>query len=424
MHRGAWRSGRAGGRRSPIWRCATPDAAPSSSSPARPSRAENRTGSSGTTRSYRPRSGTISIAVYCIERERWSLAPGNFSLGGHLAHPGLRLRTARGASQEGVWDEVKRRSTNAGVDSPTDNYNALFKDSALRRKIAACRRHFDGVPRAHTVGAVAVVTGRIVGADLFADPTLFNREWPRLFNSYAMDYFSGGILGHRELSPRRRIVPGHLPGPGVTAFIRAALAARYTPISTPGEGRLFQISGGSTGEALLWRGQALHVGLFGAPHAVAPRPTPALGSTPPCAPSAPSLRRGRQTPRNRPPQRRRAIPSTDIFHQHPHPRHAMKLDAPTHTHSTGRRAATIATAIALALSLALPASVAASGLLLPKEPALPPLAIKHQRVDIRVDNGVATASVEQVFLNTTKRNLEAGLRLPTAGRRGGVPTSP
>ena len=229
------------------------------------------------------RSGSLGIAVYCIERERWSPAPKSFSPGGHLAHPGLRRGAARGTSQEGVWDEVKRRSANAGVESPTDNFHALYQDGALRKKVAACRPHFDGLPRAQTVGAVAVVAGRIVGADLFADPNLFAREWPKLFHSYALDYFSAGIRWDRKTSSRRRVVPdhGHLPAPGVTAFIRSTLAARYTPVPTPGEGRLLQISGTSTGEALLWRGQALHVGLFGAPYAAAPTSPPPFAPRPP-----------------------------------------------------------------------------------------------------------------------------------------------
>lgn len=53
------------------------------------------------------------------------------------------------------------------------------------------------------------------------------------------------------------------------------------------------------------------------------------------------------------------------------------------------------------------ATVFASGVLIPKDPGVPPLAIKHQRVDIRIKDGVATATMEQVFKNSTDRDLEA-----------------
>ena len=37
-----------------------------------------------------------------------------------------------------------------------------------------------------------------------------------------------------------------------------------------------------------------------------------------------------------------------------------------------------------------------SGMLIPKDGTIPPLAIQHQRVDISIKDGVATAKIEQV----------------------------
>lgn len=48
-----------------------------------------------------------------------------------------------------------------------------------------------------------------------------------------------------------------------------------------------------------------------------------------------------------------------------------------------------------------------SGMLIPKDGTIPPLAIQHQRVDISIKDGVATAKIEQVFKNSTSRDLEA-----------------
>ena len=62
---------------------------------------------------------------------------------------------------------------------------------------------------------------------------------------------------------------------------------------------------------------------------------------------------------------------------------------------------------ALAAVLAATASAYGSGMLIPKEGDLPPLAIKYQRVDIRIKDGVATAKIEQVFKNSVNRDLEA-----------------
>lgn len=63
--------------------------------------------------------------------------------------------------------------------------------------------------------------------------------------------------------------------------------------------------------------------------------------------------------------------------------------------------------LALLIVLGACCNSVASGILIPKDESLPPLAIKHQRVDIRIKDGVATAKIEEVFKNGTGRDLEA-----------------
>ena len=54
----------------------------------------------------------------------------------------------------------------------------------------------------------------------------------------------------------------------------------------------------------------------------------------------------------------------------------------------------------------------ATGLLIPKDSSLPPLAIESHRVNVTIDNQVATTRVEQVFVNHTNRDLEARYVFP------------
>ena len=63
--------------------------------------------------------------------------------------------------------------------------------------------------------------------------------------------------------------------------------------------------------------------------------------------------------------------------------------------------------LVVCVALGLASNGLSSGMLIPKDKSLPPLAIKHQRVDIQVKNGVATAKIEQVFKNSVNRDLEA-----------------
>jgi Ca-activated chloride channel family protein len=55
---------------------------------------------------------------------------------------------------------------------------------------------------------------------------------------------------------------------------------------------------------------------------------------------------------------------------------------------------------------------AASGILIPEDEELPPLAIKTHRVSAVIDGHVATTRAEQVFLNSTNRRLEATYVFP------------
>ncbi len=79
-----------------------------------------------------------------------------------------------------------------------------------------------------------------------------------------------------------------------------------------------------------------------------------------------------------------------------------------------RRGARIAlsTALAAALLALLPGAAAATGLLLPTQEALPPLAIKSHRVQIDVTDQAALTRIEQVFVNHTDQQLEATFYFP------------
>jgi Ca-activated chloride channel family protein len=54
----------------------------------------------------------------------------------------------------------------------------------------------------------------------------------------------------------------------------------------------------------------------------------------------------------------------------------------------------------------------ATGMMIPTDRSLPPLAIKHLRVGAGIADGVATTKVEQVFVNSTDQRLEANFVFP------------
>jgi len=78
--------------------------------------------------------------------------------------------------------------------------------------------------------------------------------------------------------------------------------------------------------------------------------------------------------------------------------------------ATGRTWAAAAAALVLALGAA--GRAGAAGLLVPRDEAVPPLAVKYLRVDATIDNQAATTRVVQEFQNSTKSDLECTYIFP------------
>ena len=219
-----------------------------------------------------PHSGVVQLPVYCVEENRWSSSVGEFKSRANLAHPALRKGAAKRASQDAIWAEVDERSRAAGVVAKSKNYEALYSDRKVQAKLDDCLPHFRRFVGTRTVGAVAVVGHRVVGADLFSDPNLFSRLWDKILRSYALDYISypHPHPHHHHGNFRRKAIM-----PDVRGFLNRALSASYTRRHTPGSGTLYRIGGSSEGETIAWGGHAVHVGLFGShPPIVRPQPVP------------------------------------------------------------------------------------------------------------------------------------------------------
>ena len=72
----------------------------------------------------------------------------------------------------------------------------------------------------------------------------------------------------------------------------------------------------------------------------------------------------------------------------------------------------VRSALVLVCVAALAQSAFAAGMLIPKDRSIPPLAIRSHRVSVVIRDQVATTKVEQVFQNSTSRDLEATYIFP------------
>lgn len=217
---------------------------------------------------------TAAIDLYCVEQHRWS-GEAKFDAARQLAPQSVRSGNVAGADQARVWADVKSFNESAGATDRGESLLAGLDSAKVQRELAECRRVIvPQLPR-ECVGLIAGRNGRIFAADLFVDPDLFAAYRPMLIDSYAGQEILHKLRPQPRPEPvepmedsapgRGRIIrPVTLPVPdraAAAAFIHAALRAQFDALVTPGGGSLWRITGSSTGQAIDYRGQAVHVAL-------------------------------------------------------------------------------------------------------------------------------------------------------------------
>jgi hypothetical protein len=151
--------------------------------------------------------GKTEIPVTCIERGRWDYRGRKFDSGG-IEHYSLRQKKAamvsssrkrmwrlpggrRGsrrvesyaADQGVVWSEVDCQLAEHSVPSPTASMSDVYAD----RRVSSRLDRFDvGLQLPETTRGVVVAFGqRVVSAEVFECPAVFQKLWPRILRSYA-----------------------------------------------------------------------------------------------------------------------------------------------------------------------------------------------------------------------------------------------
>jgi len=200
-----------------------------------------------------PLSGPREIAVFCVEQGRWAGTAKDFGTQGALAAPKLRSELLARPTQAQVWNEVGRSAARAAAPSPTGSYQAVFDKPEVQTHQRETLRALEGVP-AESRGAAVFIGESFAGVDLFHDPTLFAREWPKLLRAHAVEtYDRPTVTPASEMNLRARLK---------TLFAIAATAdGRRRP--TPGVGALFELRvDRARGTALVAESQVVHAALL------------------------------------------------------------------------------------------------------------------------------------------------------------------
>ena len=107
-----------------------------------------------------------------------------------------------GRAQEQVWEKVATKNARFKTTSDTGTYRTALNmtgGDVSQSAPAYVKSLLDSLGHEpHLVGVVAAVNGKIVAADVFSDPVLFQKLWPKLLRSYAADAIEKGTDGNPQ----------------------------------------------------------------------------------------------------------------------------------------------------------------------------------------------------------------------------------
>ena len=167
----------------------------------------------------------VALGVFCVEHGRWhgastafgqnppaqrSQTPGaqNFLAGGsgggagagQIATPAIREKAEAAKSQNEVWSKVSDTNHSLNTTSGTGALTRAYDDRTLAKKSQVYEsRVINRVQGKDVVGVVVAVNGQLVAADVFSNPSLFQRYWPKLLKSYVLEALSAGPASHSEI---------------------------------------------------------------------------------------------------------------------------------------------------------------------------------------------------------------------------------
>jgi len=201
-----------------------------------------------------PGSGPRNVGVYCVEQGRWSGRTKEFDARGSFAAPSLRSRLMERADQGRVWAEVRKYARSAGASSPTQSYQDIYEKAEVKKFLEGMVKSLNHGSPAGAMGAATFVGRAMLGLDLFADPGLFAREWPKLLRAHALEAY----LQQAQLDPDGRALRGRVEG-----ILRSAAKAEGGLRPNPGVGRLFAFRLESLrGSALVFDGRVVHAAIL------------------------------------------------------------------------------------------------------------------------------------------------------------------
>jgi len=201
-----------------------------------------------------PGTTDLVVPVYCVEHGRWTQTSGTFTTKGHIGTFALRAKAQKREpeAQSEIWDKISEENRIMGVAAPTSAYQAAYDAAPNKEKIRVIEEKMAAIPRLYkdTVGVVIALGGRVVSVDIFANPALFTKQWPKILRSSALS-----ALTHE--------MPGQLDQKTAAALLRTFAGKEYQVKNGLDLGMDYtSVESGANIKALVYQDAVVHLAAF------------------------------------------------------------------------------------------------------------------------------------------------------------------
>ena len=199
-----------------------------------------------------PFSKWLEIPVYCTEHGRWTEQTQKFQSRGIMMPGVLRAKAMKTESQTEVWAGVDEVHADLAVAPKTRAFKEVYESPNIQEKSQPYLKELLPLPKKakNIIGVIVSVGDEIICADLFANPSLFERMWEKLLRSYVIDALAKPTSNGISLDE-------------AIYFLNSITDGTFNNQATPGAGKLVRIKTNiSSGSALLFRGDVVHLDLF------------------------------------------------------------------------------------------------------------------------------------------------------------------
>lgn len=142
-----------------------------------------------------PAKHTTVIPVSCVEAGRWSMSSADLKTVDHVMYSSgraqrlaevtesMRSNGSRFSDQGAVWRDIAAKAFRLKAKSPTGAMSAIYERH--KNSVEEFTRAFTW--ESGQAGVAFAIGGQLLGLDLFDQPEVMRRFFPKLVRSYALD---------------------------------------------------------------------------------------------------------------------------------------------------------------------------------------------------------------------------------------------